>query len=122
MDEKRVEIITQGTAGVVTFLTASISDVEEINAISKRIKEYVEKTKPIRLIFDFGQVKFFSSQVLGMLLDMRAKLSANDGQVSVISINPQLHRIFRITNLDKIFSFFPDVDSAIKNEKKTSKE
>ncbi|MBN1972631.1 MAG: STAS domain-containing protein [Sedimentisphaerales bacterium] len=123
MDEKKgVEITTQSDAGVVSFQAASISDVEEINAISQKIGDFVEKNQPARLIFDFNQVKFFSSQVLGMLLNMRAKLSVYKGEVIIIAINPQLHRVFKITNLDKIFRFFPDVKSAIKTTSSTSED
>jgi anti-anti-sigma factor len=122
MEEKKgVEITTQAGAGVVSFQAASISDVEEINAISDKITDFVERKRPDRLIFDFKQVKFFSSQVLGMLLNMRAKLLVNKGEVVISAINPQLHRIFRITNLDKIFRFFPDVQSAVNTKGTTIK-
>jgi anti-sigma B factor antagonist len=123
MDEKKgVEITTQAGAGVVSFQAASISDVEEINIISNKIADFIEKNKPARLIFDFQRVKFFSSQVLGMLLNMRTRLSANKGEVLISAINPQLHRVFRITNLDKIFRFFPDVESAVKTTNTTSED
>lgn len=114
MDEKKgIEITTQSQASVVSFQSASISDSEEINTISMQISDFIEKNKPFRLIFDFQQVKFFSSQVLGMLLNIRTKISVYNGEVIIIAINPQLHRVFKITNLDKIFRFFPNVKSAI---------
>ena len=123
MDEnKGVEITTQADAGVVFFKSASMSDAEEINEISKKIVDFVDKSKPARLIFDFERVKFFSSQVLGMLLNMRKRLSEYKGEVIIIAINPQLHRVFKITNLDKIFRFFPDVKSAIKTTNTKGKE
>jgi len=57
-------------------------------------------------------VKFFSSQVLGMLLEMRGNLEADGGRVVISGIVPQLSRIFKITNLDRIFDFYPDAQSA----------
>jgi anti-anti-sigma regulatory factor len=51
--------------------------------------------------------------VLGLLLDMRAKLKMHDGEVVVSAINPELYRVFKITNLDKVFRFFPDKKSAV---------
>ena len=120
MDEnKGVEITTQSQVSVVSFKAASISDTEEINAISQKITDYIEESKPPKLIFNFEQVKFFSSQVLGMLLNIRSKTSAYNGEVIIIAINPQLHRVFKITNLDKIFRFFPDVKSAIETTNKS---
>ena len=112
-----VEITTKGNAGVVSFQTASLSDVDKITAISQYVADFVEKSQPGRLIFDFEQVKFFSSQVLGMLLDMRNKLAVHNGEVLISAINPQLHRVFRITNLDKIFRFFPNIESAVETIK-----
>ncbi len=115
MDKKTcVEITGEGSAAVVAFKATSISDVEGISAASKQIKEFIEENHPKGIIFDFEQVKFFSSQVLGLLLDIRAKLETSKGEVVISAINPQLHRVFKITNLDKIFRFFPDKESAIK--------
>jgi anti-anti-sigma factor len=115
MDEKvGVEITTQGNAGIVTFQSTSITDANGIASVSKQITKYIDENQPKKLIFDFGKVKFFSSQVLGLLIEIRSRLEANNGQVVISSINPQLHRVFRITNLDKIFSFFKDKETAIK--------
>jgi anti-sigma B factor antagonist len=109
-----VEITSEGSAVVVTFKSASISDVEGIAVASKQIKKFIDENQPNNLIFDFEGVKFFSSQVLGLLLDIRANLETYNGEVVISAINPQLHRVFKITNLDKIFRFFPDRESAIK--------
>jgi len=115
MDEKvDVEITQDGGVAVVTFKSASISNVEGITAVSKQIKGFIEANRPNKIVIDFGLVKFFSSQVLGVLLDVRAKLGTYDGEVVISAINPQLYRVFRITNLDKIFKFFPDKKGAIR--------
>src|SRR4030042_1713911 len=109
-----VEITSDGNAAVVAFRTASISNVEEITAASKQIKEFIEEKHPKEVVVDFEGVKFFSSAVLGLLLDIRAKLKTYDGEVVISSINPKLHRVFKISHLDKIFKFFPDKENAIK--------
>ena len=114
MDEEiGVEITSEGSTAVVAFKSASISDVDAITTAAKQIKEFIGGNQPNKLIFDFGSVKFFSSQVLGLLLDIRAKLETYNGEVVISAINPQLHRVFKITNLDKIFRFFPDKESAL---------
>ena len=115
MDEKvDTEITNENGVAVVAFTAASISSVEGITAISDSIKEFIDKNHPNSLVFDFEGVKFFSSQVLGMLLDIRAKLKAYDGKVVISAINPRLHRVFKITNLDKVFTFFPNKENAVK--------
>jgi anti-sigma B factor antagonist len=107
------QITNEGGTTVVTFRKKSISNVEDISAAAENIAGFVEANHPERVVFDFKDVKFFSSQVLGLLLETRAALSSYDGQVLLSSINPQLHRVFKITNLDQVFKFFPDIESAV---------
>jgi anti-sigma B factor antagonist len=112
-DKAGVEISVQGKAAVVAYKSASVSDVEKIAAISEQINEFIEENHPNKMIVDFEKVKFFSSLVLGVLLDVRARLRTYDGEVVISAINPQLYRVFKITNLDKVFRFFPDKESAV---------
>ena len=115
MEQKvAMEITSQDNVAIVRFKAASISDMEVVAAASSQIKDFIDQNHPDELIFDFEGVRFFSSQVLGLLLDIRAKLQPHNGKVAISAINPQLHRVFRITNLDKTFDFFPDKESAVK--------
>ena len=109
-----VEITSEGPVAVVAFKATSISDVEGIAAAAKQITEFIDENHPNGIVFDFEQVKFFSSRVLGVLLNIRAKLETYNGEVVISAINPQLHRVFRITNLDNVFRFFPDKESAVR--------
>ncbi len=108
-----VKITSEDSVAVVAFKADTISDVEMIATASKHIKDFVDENQPIRLIFDFSRVKFFSSLVLGVLLEIRSKLASYNGEVVISAINPQLHKVFKITNLDKIFTFFPDEEAAV---------
>jgi len=115
MDEQvGVEITVEGPVAVVAFKATSISDAEGIAAASKQITEFIDENHPSGIVFDFEQVKFFSSRVLGVLLNTRAKLETYNGKVVISAINPQLHRVFKITNLDSIFRFLPDKESAVR--------
>ena len=116
-----VEITSEkNTAGLVVeakavLTDASITSPEKIASILCQISGFIEENRPQRLIISFEQVKFFSSQLLGMLLKVRAEMErhvAGDGvrgagKIVIGGINPQLYRIFKITNLDKIFEFQP---------------
>jgi anti-sigma B factor antagonist len=112
-DDLGLEITSQDDAVIVSFKATSISNYEGINSAAERIREYVDENKPATMVFDFEQVKFFSSQVLGLLLEIRAKLNELGGEVVISAIDPRLHRVFTITNLDRIFRFFPSRKSAL---------
>jgi anti-sigma B factor antagonist len=113
-EEIGLEITKEANTTIIAFKSASMSDADGLADASHKIKDFIDKNQPNRLLFDFDGVKFFSSQVLGLLLDIRAKLEKYNGKVVISAINPQLHRVFKITNLDKVFEFFPDRKSAIK--------
>jgi anti-sigma B factor antagonist len=107
-----VDISEEGEAAIVAFQKSSVSNVDEITAASKEIREYIKENQPRKVVFDFERVRFFSSQVLGLLLDARARLGEYEGEVVLSGVNPQLYRVFKITNLDKVFRFFGDKESA----------
>ncbi len=107
------KISSEGDNAIVTFNKSSISNVEDISITADYIAKFIDEKRPKRVIFDFSGVKFFSSRVLGLLLETRATMSSYDGDVFISSINPQLHRVFKITNLDQVFQFFDDIESAV---------
>ena len=116
MEEKvDLELDSQGDIATVAFKATSISNFDGITAAAEEIKSFIQEKAPKAIIFDFEKVKFFSSQVLGLLLEIRAKQKKSDGKVAISGINPQLHRVFTITNLDKIFTFFPSKEIALKS-------
>lgn len=107
------QISQQGSVAIVTFGKSSVSDVQDISRAAESIADFIESNRPKNVVFDFKNVKFFSSQVLGLLLETRAAVAPLNGKIYVSGINPQLHRVFKITNLDQVFAFFPDVNSAL---------
>ena len=113
-DKLEVKITSQKDVAIVSFLASSISDLEKIAVAARQIDDFITKNQPARMVFDFDGVKFFCSRVLGLLLEIRAKMEVYGGEVVISAINPQLYRVFKITNLDKIFRFFPDRKSAVK--------
>ena len=113
-DNIDMDIISHGNVAIVAFAATSISNSEKIAAASERIKDFIDDNHPHAVVFDFSEVKFFSSQVLGLLLEIRSQLKISNGQVAISAIDPQLYRVFKITNLNTIFKFFPDSDTAVK--------
>ena len=113
-ENEYIEIQEGSNYAVIVFRSPSITDTEMIAAIAKKIKDFISEKEPAKIIFDFAMVKFFSSQVLGLILDVRSKLKKGEGKILIAAINSHLHRVFRITNLDKIFTFYLDIDAALK--------
>jgi anti-anti-sigma factor len=111
--KSNLEISTEGNVAIIAFKAPYISDVEEISSDSSAIRQYINKNRPQHVVFDFGGVKFFSSQVLGLLLEAKSNLKSGNGHVVVCTLDPRLNRVFKITNLDRIFPLYPDRPSAM---------
>ena len=113
-EENIIEITDFDDVSVISFCSASISGGCGVEKISSRVREFIADSRPKKLVVDFSGVKFFSSQMLGLLVDVWRRLKEYGGVVRISGINPELGRVFKITNLDRIFQFHPDKESAVK--------
>jgi anti-sigma B factor antagonist len=120
-DYNITKITTDAAVTTVSFNVANLTTDQGLEQVAQQISDLIKNQKPKNLLIDFTGVKFFSSQALGILLDAKKKMSAQKGNVIISGINPQLYRVFKITNLDKIFKFYPDAQSAVNDLKKTQK-
>ena len=112
-ENKLIEITPQDDVLIISFVKPSICGSAGVDEITNQIRSIIENDKPKKLVIDFHGVKFFSSQVLGLLVDTWRRLSDYQGKMLLSGINPQINRVFKITNLDKIFEFYPDKESAV---------
>lgn len=116
------KITTEKDITTISFNVANLGAGQGLDEVAGKVSELIKNGKPHNVIIDFAGVKFFSSQMLGVLLDARKKLSSYNGNIVISGINPQLYRVFKITNLDKIFNFYPDAKTAISEIKKIQKK
>jgi anti-sigma B factor antagonist len=105
----------------ISFNVTNLTAGQSLDEVAQKISDLIKDQSPRNIIIDFTGVKFFSSQTLGILLDARKKISSYNGNIVISGINPQLYRVFKITNLDKIFKFYPDAQAAAGDLKKTQK-
>ena len=54
-----------------------------------------------------------SSQALGVLLQLKKAMDPLKGQIVIAGIRPELYKVFKITNLHKLFIFHDDLDKAL---------
>ena len=111
--KESIEITGDDDLAVVSFLTPSMTNEDDIEASFNKLIVFIERKKPAKMVIDFGQVRFFSSRVLGELLKVKSRLESCGGRVVISAINPQLYRVFKVTSLDKIFAFYPDKTAAL---------
>lgn len=107
---KRVENVTQ-----VEFIDRNILDEANIQMIGEEISTLVEAEAAPRLLISFSNVDHLSSAALGTLITIINKVRAKQGQLRLANIDPQIHEVFVITRLNKLFSIHETIDAAMKS-------
>lgn len=107
------DVKTENEVLIVVFKQASIGGIGEVEKIAERLRSLIQDRTDCTLVVDFSSVRFFSSQMLGLLVDLWRRIKDNGGTLLISGINPQLTRVFRITHLDKLFKFYENTESAV---------
>jgi anti-sigma B factor antagonist len=116
----RISVEYAGDATIVTFTDEKILEEKDIKALQESIMSVIEQAKCISLILDFGNVRFLSSAVLGLLIRISKRIYERDGSLRLCNINPKIYEIFKITRLTKTFDIYKDVESAAEDLSKAN--
>ncbi|MFO0873552.1 MAG: STAS domain-containing protein [Phycisphaerales bacterium] len=99
----------------VEFLDRNILDEANIQQIGEEIGRIVDGKVQPKLLVSFANVDHLSSAALGTLITLRHKVDSKDGQLRLSDIKPQIHSIFVITKLTKLFQIHDSAAEAMKS-------
>ncbi|MBN2271492.1 MAG: STAS domain-containing protein [Sedimentisphaerales bacterium] len=110
----RVSVKYAENATIVSFVDEKILEETDIRALQETIMSVIESASGgMNMILDFGNVRFLSSAVLGLLIRISKRIYERDGRLKLCNINPKIYEVFKITRLTKTFDIYDDVDSAV---------
>ena len=109
----RISVQYIDNATVISFTDDKILEEKDIQALQASVMSVIEQANTINLILDFGNVRFLSSAVLGLLIRISKKVYEHDGKLRLCNINQKIYEIFKITRLTKIFDIYKDIDESI---------
>lgn len=98
---------------VVNFCDASILDTQQVQQIGQELFDLVDKQARRRIILDFDKVRFLSSSALGILITLRKKADAIKAKIMICSLRDDLRKVFKITNLERMFEFHDNEEQAL---------
>jgi len=113
MPAARLLIQTFRDVTVVNFSDSSILDTLQVQQIGEELYELIDDRATRKMILDFTNVKFLSSSALGVLITVRKKADEIKGKVVLCGMKPDLRKIFKITNLEKLFDFYDNEEKAL---------
>ena len=91
-------------AGEVDLYTAPEFKEQLLDVIGKGAKD---------VVVDFSTTTFIDSTTLGVLVGGVKRLRSQDGQLSLVSSDRNITKIFEITGLDRVFTIYPTREEAL---------
>jgi anti-sigma B factor antagonist len=111
--QNAMDVSSQGDVLVVSFRQTSIDGITGVEQVAEALRSMIGDCQPRKMVVDFSQVRFFSSQMLGLLVDIWRRMQNFGGLLIISGIDPQLTRVFKITHLDRLFSFYESRELAV---------
>jgi len=97
----------------VEFVDRNILDEANIQQIGAEITRIVDSKTSPKVLISFTNVDHLSSAALGTLITINNRVRSKDGQLRLANIDPQIHEVFKITKLDKLFQIHEDTQQAL---------
>ncbi|MBA3707816.1 MAG: STAS domain-containing protein [Planctomycetes bacterium] len=88
-------------------------DPVSIASLSEGLSELVDRHPRINLVIDAGDIGYLSSAMLGKLVALFKAIKAAKGRMAIGGVKPSLMPLFKVTQLDKIITFYPDAGQAV---------
>ena len=92
-------------AAVVTFMESAVIEAQHIERIRRDLDDLVDKRDQRRLVLDMSKVSQFSSAALGMLISLEDRTAKRKGKLILCGLRPDIRQVFKITKLEKMFTF-----------------
>ena len=102
--EQREDVHIVEIDGRIDAKTAT--DIEqELNALKEK--------QAVKIIVDFARVNYISSGGLRVFLSALKWTKAGNGDLKLVSLEPNVEKIFKLAGFTKIFNILPDIQSAL---------
>jgi anti-sigma B factor antagonist len=95
---KAPTIKTRDEPDCTIVTVAGVVDMTTVAGLRERLFELAAAGRP--LVADLNQVSFIDSSGLGVLVGTAKRAVSSGGVLQVVSAQPNLRRLFRITGLD----------------------
>lgn len=113
--ESRIRVERQDDVAVIRFVDRNILDEGNIQQIGDEIGAIIDSAPSPKLLLSFAGVEHLSSAALGTLITINNKVRTRSGQLRLADIDPQIHEVFVITKLNKLFQIHESADDALRS-------
>lgn len=114
MADSGLVISTYQGVTVVNFRDSSILDGVALEAINRELTPLIDRQARRKIILDFSEVRFLSSSMIGVLINLHKKSLAIKGKIVICGLRDDLMKVFKMAGLDKMLTFAPGETEAMK--------
>ena len=103
---------SKGHVTLGTIVGTQVLDGMHTDDFGREACGYVKGKRGLQLLLDFRNITYLSSAALTELLRIREALRQEGGKLRLCCLSCEIQRVFRITNLEKLFHIHGDEDTA----------
>ncbi|MBC7784326.1 MAG: STAS domain-containing protein [Burkholderiales bacterium] len=109
----RFSIVPLTGANVVELVLPANIEAIEFDSINEQLSAVVVSSGEARWIVDLSGAEYFGSALLGMLVNLRAKVRASRGKLALCQIGPALERVIKTSSMERLFTIVVTRDEAL---------
>ena len=93
---------------VVCFKVRSLVMALDIEDAAKEMSTVSQQTGYNRIVLDLSQLKQISSGFISKIIELKKTLVADGGGLALCGIGPDVAKVFKLLNLQKVFTMAKD--------------
>jgi len=105
--------IEQNGVHIVAFLEPMLFDDVVVQESRRQIEELLARNQFTNLLLDLRCVTVAGSAALGMLIRLKSRCAQRKCHLALCGLQHSVQEAVRITQLDKIFEIYPDIEPAV---------
>ena len=105
----KIKILEKGNVTIVS-LDGNIMQ-EDVTLLRNRLDDLMHNGQ-IRIVLDMKGVSYLSSMCLAVIIDMKARLSAQKGDLKLAAVNQLIRNLFEMTRLIRKIEIYNLTDDA----------
>lgn len=100
---------------VIKFRDDKVMEPSRIELLGKELLSLSDQEGAERMVVNFENVRFFSSQAISKLIILERRVKARGGQLRLTNLRPEVRDLFAYTSLDSVFDIQDEQSEAIRS-------
>lgn len=98
--------------GVVEMIIEGNVLQENVEMLKSRFHDLIDNGR-VKIVLNMGQSNYVSSLCLAVIVDIKKRLTAMQGDLRIANVNRLVKNLLEITNLVKKFEMYDNVEDAV---------